>query len=118
MDENAEHRNLVLDFIRAFEMGDLSTIDRLLAPNFRDWRKTYGEMSRNEFLRTLEILFAARQSCAVNVTSALSEGDAVAAEMNIHIDVDGEHLDMALHNLFFVEDGLITALREYGDDAG
>ena len=117
MDRNSEHKKLVLAFIHAFEVGDLSALDRVLDPNFRDWRPSKAELSRHEFLRAMEVLFAARKSCTIDLTNIISEGDTVAAEMVVHMDVDGEHLDYAQHDLFLFEDRRISALHVYGEDS-
>jgi|JI10StandDraft_1071094.scaffolds.fasta_scaffold64423_2 ketosteroid isomerase-like protein len=117
MDRNSEHKKLVLAFIHAFEVGDLSAMDRVLDPNFRDWRPAKAEMSRYEFLRAMEVLFAARRSCTIDVANLISEGDTVAAEMTIRMEVHGEQMDMAQHDLFLFEDQLISALHVYGQDS-
>lgn len=117
MDRDSAHKKLVLDFIHAFEAGDLSAMDRALDPNFRDWRPAKAEMSRHEFLRAMEVLFAARRSCSIDLTNLIAEGDSVAAEMIVHMDMDGEQVDYAQHDLFLVEDRRISALHVYGEDS-
>lgn len=117
MDRDSAQRKLVLDFIRAFEAGDLAAMDQALDPNFRDWRPAKAEMSRHEFLRAMEVLFAARKSCTIDLTNLISEGDTVAAEMTIHMNVDGEQMDLAQHDLFLFEDRRISALHVYGEDS-
>lgn len=117
VDQASAHKKLVLDFLKAFEAGDIIAMDRALDPNFRDWRPSKAELSRHEFLRAMEVLFAARESCTIDLTNIISEGDTVAAEIIIHMDVDGEHVNYAQHDLFLFEDQKISALHVYGEDS-
>lgn len=117
MEHQNSSRALVMKFIKAYELGDLDAIQRMLHPNFRDWRKELGELSKFEFLRHLEILFAASGGGVVDIHNVASEGNGVAVEMTIRLDEGDRRQELRQHDLFVVEDDRVIAIHEYGDDA-
>lgn len=115
MDQSSAHKALVLDFLKAFETGDLAAMDKVLTPNFRDLRPRHQEWSRHEFMRAMEVLFAARKSCAIDLQNLIAEAGNVAVEVLIRMDLNGEQVELAQHDLFLFEDQQISELHVYGD---
>lgn len=117
MGEVDAHKELVLKFLRALECRDLKAIEALLAQNFHDWSSSSGDMSRCELLRYLELQFETPRECDVKVLRIVSEGDAVAVEMSICMDVDNRRVELIHHDLFLFEQRQIIGIREYGEGA-
>lgn len=107
-----------IDFLNAFEAGDVNTIDRLLAPNFRDIRKPHIEISKFEYLIALELFFKQRTACEFIIHHLIAQDSTIAVEISIVMVIAGKELRVERHDLLLFEDGLIAAIHEYGDDAG
>ena len=75
-------------------------------------------MSRFEYLNALDVFFRERSECEFIIHHLVSTGPAVAVEITITMAVAGERLKIHRHDLLLIEDGLIEAIHEYGDDGG
>ena len=115
MDKVAANREFVLSLLKAYADGDLRTIEKGLDLNFVNWRWSTGEVSRHQYLREIEILFAAREFSHIEPTHTVTDETSVAVELRMTTKLDGKTLEFLQHNLFLIEDGRLVGLRQYGD---
>jgi ketosteroid isomerase-like protein len=116
-----ENKNLVKRFIKAFEAKDLDEIRLITADDCTFWvaptTVASGTYSREAFLQIISDVFAdVAGSITLQIGDMTAEDDRVSVTMVGNITFkSGKIYNGTYHNLMWVRDGKISAMKEYPD---
>ena len=117
-----QNKQLVLDFWRYFSQGDADGTIGVMADNATftvvgrpGGFEGIGEKSRQDLVETLEWIKEVMPNGLVySITGMIAEGNKVAAEgVSYGVTTNGKAYKGIYHFLFEIENGKITAVREY-----
>jgi len=107
---------LTLRFMDAFNARDRAAIRAMLAPDLEYVRPGGGVLrTADAVMDQYERDFATTESVRVGVRRSLESGDALMAEITIHVTVDGRTTAVAAAVAHGWRDGLLVRYRLYAD---
>ncbi len=117
MTEQADqNRAIVLRLMEALNDGDEDTIRDIMAPEAEWWVAGVGTMDRETLIAQSKQMLGTAKVAETNITGTTAEGERVALEARGNFEFeDGRVYRNTYHHLFIVNDGKVTAVREYLD---
>lgn len=116
-----DNKNVVRSFFKAFEAEDLEQVDRLTTDDFTFWVGPTtigsGTYAKETFLKMMtEMLGESGGPMTLQLGDLTAEDDRVSVTMVGNIPYkNGKVYKGHYHNLFFLRDGKVSAVKEYPD---
>ncbi len=110
------NRATVLRLMDALNICDEPAIRAILAPDARWWVAGVGTMDLETLMTQLRQMIGTAKVAQTQIVGTTAEGERVAVESRGNFEFeDGRVYRNTYHHLFVVEEGRVTAVREYLD---
>jgi ketosteroid isomerase-like protein len=116
-----DNKNVVRSFVRALEAGDLEQVGHLTTDDFTFWVApttiSSGTYTKKKWLQLMsEVLGDLAGPMTLQLGDLTAEDDRVSLTMVGNIPFkSGKVYNSHYHNLFFLRDGKVSAVKEYLD---
>jgi ketosteroid isomerase-like protein len=116
-----DNKNVIRSFVKAFAAGDLEQVGNLLTEDFTFWLAptsiASGTYAKEKWLQLMsDVLGDLAGPMTLKSGDLTAEDDRVSLTMEGNLPFkSGKVYQGQYHNLFFLRDGKISAMKEYAD---
>jgi hypothetical protein len=118
MPQAEQNKLLITRFMAALNDGDDTTLREIMHEDAKWWILGAGTMDRETLIEQLHLMLGGAKVSGTKIIAMTAEGERVAVEAEGNFEfADGRVYNNSYHNLYIIQDGRITYVKEYLDTA-